>query len=74
MAIGNPEDGEQIRTHLKLIGFKLGYPLCFREAPMKDRIDRPISGFGGNLCAPATLREKNGFQSVALLNVKKLGV
>jgi len=64
----NPADRKQIQTHLKLTGLKLGYLLNFGEALLKDGIVRAVNGLEENLCAPASLREKNKFQPGSGIN------
>ena len=57
-----PADRKQVHTHLKLTGLKLGYLLNFGEVLLKDGIVRTVNGLEENLCATASLREKNKFQ------------
>ena len=57
-----PADRKQVHTHLKLTGLKLVYLLNFGEALLKDGIVRTVNGLEENLCATASLREKNKFQ------------
>jgi hypothetical protein len=51
--------------------WRLGYLLNFGEALLKDGIVRAVNGLEENLCAPASLREKNKFQPVASLDADK---
>jgi len=41
------------------------------ESRLKDGIEGAANGFEENLCAPASLREKNKFQPVVSLNADK---
>ena len=62
------DDRKQIQTHLKLTGLILGYLLNFGEALLKDGIVRAANGLEENLCASASLREKNKFQPDSGIN------